>query len=228
MEKLKKLKDELNKEIESVKARDPAAKTTFEILTLYPGLRAVASHRVAHWFYTHDMEYAARAISQHSAKVTGIEIHPGAKIGKRFFIDHGHGIVIGETSEIGDDVTMYQNATLGGTGKDTGKRHPTVGSNVMIGAGAKILGPVKIGDNTKIAAGSVVLKDIPSNSTAVGVPAKVVKLDGVRIDYMNQNDIPDPVWNEIERLSTEIKELNKKVDKLEKRNAELEKQNNKR
>ena len=174
------------------------------------------------------MEYAARAISQHSAKVTGIEIHPGAKIGKRFFIDHGHGIVIGETSEIGDDVTMYQNATLGGTGKDTGKRHPTVGSNVMIGAGAKILGPVKIGDNTKIAAGSVVLKDIPSNSTAVGVPAKVVKLDGVRIDYMNQNDIPDPVWNEIERLSTEIKELNKKVDKLEKRNAELEKQNNKR
>ena len=178
-----------------------------EILLLYPGLRAVRSHRKAYWCYHHNLRFLARWISQRTVRKTGIEIHPGAKIGKRFFIDHGTGVVIGETTEIGDDVTIYQGVTLGGTGKDVGKRHPTVGSNVMIGAGAKVLGPVKIGDNTKIAAGSVVLHEIPPNSTAVGTPARVVKQDGVRVDSLDQIHIPDPVAQEIERLENMIKDL---------------------
>lgn len=198
---------QLKEDIQCVKDRDPAATSVLEILLLYPGLRAVRSHRKAYWCYHHNLRFLARWISQRTVRKTGIEIHPGAKIGKRFFIDHGTGVVIGETTEIGDDVTIYQGVTLGGTGKDVGKRHPTVGSNVMIGAGAKVLGPVKIGDNTKIAAGSVVLHELPPNSTAVGTPARVVKQDGVRVDSLDQIHIPDPVAQEIERLENMIKDL---------------------
>ena len=199
--------DRLKEDIRCVKDRDPAAQSLAEILFLYTGLRAIRAHRRAHWGYTHNCHFLARWISQRAVRKTGIEIHPGATIGKRFFIDHGTGVVIGETTEIGDDVTIYQGVTLGGTGKDVGKRHPTVGSNVMIGAGAKVLGPVKIGNNTKIAAGSVVLHEIPPNSTAVGTPARVVKLDGVRVESLDQIHIPDPVAQELERLEGMIKSL---------------------
>ena len=166
----------LIEDIQTVKERDPAASSILEIMFLYPGLKAIRRHRIAHWFYNHKMKFFARLISQDTVKKTNIEIHPGAKIGRRFFIDHGTGVVIGETAEIGDDVTIYQGVTLGGTGKDTGKRHPTIGNGVMIGSGAKILGPFKIGDNSNIASGAVVLDEIPENSTAVGVPARVIIL----------------------------------------------------
>lgn len=198
---------QLKEDIACVKERDPAATSSIEILLLYPGLKAIRAHRKAHWFYTHDMHFLARYISQRAARKTNIEIHPGATIGKRFFIDHGTGVVIGETAEIGDDVTIYQGVTLGGTGKDVGKRHPTVGDRVMIGAGAKVLGPFKIGDNAKIAAGSVVLHEIPENCTAVGTPAQVVKRDGVRVDPLDQVHIPDPVAQELEKLNKRIEEL---------------------
>ena len=204
---------QLKEDIQCVKDRDPAATSIPEILFLYPGLRAVRSYRKAHWCQKHGFHFLARWISQRAVRKTGIEIHPGATIGKRFFIDHGTGVVIGETTEIGDDVTIYQGVTLGGTGKDVGKRHPTVGNNVMIGAGAKVLGPIKIGDNTKIAAGSVVLHEIPSNSTAVGTPARVVKQDGIRIDPLDQIHIPDPVAQEIERLEEMIKSLADTINK---------------
>ncbi len=203
---------QLREDIACVKARDPAARSAFEIFLLYPGLKAIRLHRLANWFYRHNMFFMARWISQRASKKTGVEIHPAVQIGKRFFIDHGTGVVIGETAIIGDDVTIYQGVTLGGTGKDTGKRHPTIGNNVMIGAGAKVLGPLEIGDNSRIAAGAVVLHDIPPNSTAVGVPARVVKKDGVRVDDLNQVDIPDPVANEIARLEAEIINLKSKLN----------------
>ncbi|MBE6716235.1 MAG: serine O-acetyltransferase [Ruminococcaceae bacterium] len=197
----------LKEDIKCVRERDPAATSDFEIMLLYPGFKAVRAHRKAHWFYKHNMHFIARYISQKSAAKTNIEIHPGAKIGRRFFIDHGTGVVIGETAEIGDDVTLYQGVTLGGTGKDVGKRHPTVGSGVMIGAGAKVLGPFTIGNNSNIAAGSVVLHPIPDNCTAVGTPARVVKRDGKRVDYLDQIHIPDPVSQELEKLNKRIEEL---------------------
>ena len=197
----------LKEDIQCVKDRDPAATSALEILLLYPGLKAVRSHRRAHWFYKHNMHFFARLISQRTARKTNIEIHPGATIGKRLFIDHGTGVVIGETAVIGDDVTIYQGVTLGGTGKDIGKRHPTVGSGVMIGAGAKVLGPFSIGNNTKIAAGSLVLNEIPDNCTAVGAPARVVKRDGKRVDMLDQIHIPDPVMQEFEKLYKRIGEL---------------------
>lgn len=203
---------QLREDIACVKSRDPAARSALEIFLLYPGLKAIRLHRLANWFYRHNMFFIARWISQRASKKTGVEIHPAVKIGKRFFIDHGTGVVIGETAVIGDDVTIYQGVTLGGTGKDTGKRHPTIGNNVMIGAGAKVLGPLEIGDNSRIAAGAVVLHDIPQNSTAVGVPARVVKKDGVRVDDLNQVDIPDPVAQEIARLETEIIMLKEKLN----------------
>ena len=206
---------QLKEDIACVKDRDPAATSSIEILLLYPGLKAVRAHRKAHWFYEHDMHFIARCISQYSARKTNIEIHPGATIGKRFFIDHGTGVVIGETAEVGDDVTIYQGVTLGGTGKDVGKRHPTVGDHVMIGAGAKVLGPFKIGDNAKIAAGSVVLNEIPENCTAVGTPAQVVKRDGVRVDQLDQIHIPDPVAQELEKLNQRIAELEAALEKLQ-------------
>ena len=202
---------QLKEDIACVKSRDPAARSALEIFFLYPGFKAIRHHRRANWFYRHGMFFIARWISQRASRKTGVEIHPAVKIGKRFFIDHGTGVVIGETAVIGDDVTIYQGVTLGGTGKDTGKRHPTIGNNVMIGAGAKVLGPLVIGDNSRIAAGAVVLSDIPSNSTAVGVPAKVVRRDGVRVDDLDQVHIPDPVAQEIARLETEIEKLKKLV-----------------
>ena len=202
---------QLKEDIACVKSRGPAARSALEIFFLYPGFKAIRLHRRANWFYRHGMFFIARWISQWASRKTGVEIHPAVKIGKRFFIDHGTGVVIGETAVIGDDVTIYQGVTLGGTGKDTGKRHPTIGNNVMIGAGAKVLGPLVIGDNSRIAAGAVVLSDIPSNSTAVGVPAKVVRRDGVRVDDLDQVHIPDPVAQEIARLETEIEKLKKLV-----------------
>lgn len=206
---------QLKEDIMCVKDRDPAARSALEILLLYPGLKAIRLHRVAKWLYDRKMFFAARWISQRASKKTGIEIHPAVQIGKRFFIDHGTGVVIGETAVIGDNVTIYQGVTLGGTGKDTGKRHPTIGNNVMIGAGAKVLGPLTIGDNSKIASGAVVLNDIPPNSTAVGVPARVVKRDGIKLDDLDQVHIPDPVAQEIARLEIEITELKSQLNKGE-------------
>ncbi len=197
----------IKEDVATVRERDPAASGKLEVLLLYPGLHAIWYYRVAHALQNRGMVFLARAISQHAAKVTGIEIHPAARIGKRFFIDHGHGVVIGETTEIGDDVTLYQGVTLGGTGKETGKRHPNIGDGVMIGAGAKVLGPITIGANTNVASGAVVLQDIPENSTAVGVPAQVVRRNGVRIDNLDQIHVPNPVQEEIERLQGQIDEL---------------------
>ncbi len=203
---------QLKEDIACVKSRDPAARSAMEILLLYPGLKAIRLHRLANKFYTKKMFFVARWLSQRASKKTGVEIHPAVKVGKRFFIDHGTGVVIGETAVIGDDVTLYQGVTLGGTGKDTRKRHPTIGNNVMIGAGAKILGPLVIGDNSRIAAGAVVLNDIPPNSTAVGVPARVVKKDGMRVDDLDQIHIPDPIAQEIARLESEITELKNQIN----------------
>ncbi len=203
---------QLKEDIACVKSRDPAARSAMEILLLYPGLKAIRLHRLANKFYNKNMFFVARWLSQRASKKTGVEIHPAVQVGKRFFIDHGTGVVIGETAVIGDDVTIYQGVTLGGTGKDTGKRHPTIGNNVMIGAGAKVLGPLVIGDNSRIAAGAVVLNDIPPNSTAVGVPARVVKKDGMRVDDLDQIHIPDPIAQEISRLETEITELKNQIN----------------
>ncbi|MBQ3602656.1 MAG: serine O-acetyltransferase [Clostridia bacterium] len=207
---------QIREDIACVKERDPAARSALEILFLYPGMKAIRMHRKAYWCYHHKLFFLARMISQRAAKKTGIEIHPAAKIGKRFFIDHGTGVVIGETAIIGDDVTLYQGVTLGGTGHDTGKRHPTIGNNVLIGAGAKVLGPFKVGDNTNIAAGAVVLNEIPPNSTAVGVPARVVKRDGKRVDDLDQIHIPDPIAMELCKMQVEIDKLNKKIESIEK------------
>ncbi len=207
---------QLREDIACVKSRDPAARSAIEILFLYPGIKAIRLHRLANKFYNKKMFFLARWISQRASKKTGVEIHPAVKVGKRFFIDHGTGVVIGETAVIGDDVTLYQGVTLGGTGKDTGKRHPTIGNNVMIGAGAKVLGPLVIGDNSRIAAGAVVLTDIPPNSTAVGVPARVVKKDGMRVDDLDQIHIPDPIAQEISRLENEITELKSRLNQEDK------------
>ena len=203
--------------VEAYKARDPAARSTLEILLLYPGVRAVRSHRKAHWCYEHGLKFMARLISQRSRHRTGIEIHPGAKIGKRLVIDHGMGIVIGETAEIGDDCLIYHGVTLGGTGKDVGKRHPTIGNNVLIGTGAKVLGPFKVGDNSRIAANSVVLSEIPPNSTAVGVPARVVKVDGRKVNYVGEVDqisVADPVSSELAAIRIALGEISEKLDNL--------------
>ena len=202
-------------DIKAVRERDPAARSALEVYFLYPGVRAIRMYRRAHFFYTHKMYLIARYISQKAVRLTGIEIHPGATIGRRLVIDHGTGVVIGETTEIGDDVLIYQGVTLGGTGKDTGKRHPTIGNNVMISSGAKILGPFKVGDNARIAAGAVVLEEVPENATVVGVPARVVKLGGVKVTPLDQVHIPDPVMQEICRLEGEIFRLNEKIEKLE-------------
>ena len=206
--------DELLETVNAYLSRDPAAKGPFEVLLLYPGVKAVFYHRRAHWCYEHNLMFLARMISQISRHRTGIEIHPGAKIGKGLFIDHGSGVVIGETAEIGDNCTLYQGVTLGGTGKDVGKRHPTLGNNVMIGAGAKVLGPFRIGDNSKIAANAVVLSEVPPDSTAVGIPAKVVKRNDRRVD-LDQVHIPDPVSQELCRLTHKIELLEKRISELE-------------
>ncbi len=202
----------LKETIAAYQARDPAARSWLEILLLYPGIKAVHSHRLAHWCYRHNLKFLARAISQRSRRRTGIEIHPGATIGRRLVIDHGMGIVIGETAEIGDDCLIYHGVTLGGTGKDVGKRHPTIGNNVLIGTGAKVLGPIKVGDNSRIAANSVVLKEIPENSTAVGIPARVVRIAGQKVNFAGEVDqvsVADPVSAELAALRSELEELKK-------------------
>ncbi len=204
---------ELQSEIRSIRERDPAARTDAEVLLLYPGLHAVLAHRLAHSLYNKGHFFAARAVSQMARNKTGIEIHPAAQIGKGLFIDHGCAVVIGETTIIGDNCTIYQGVTLGGTGKHVGKRHPTIGNNVMVGAGAKVLGPVVVGDNSKIAAGAVVLKDIPENSTAVGIPARVVRGKTVETSQsLDQCNIPDPVAQELNLLRERIAELEKKME----------------
>ena len=200
-------REEIKTDIEAVKARDPAAKSDVEILFLYSGVHALLAYRVSHKLYVGKHYFSARMVSQIARFLTGIEIHPGATIGKGLFIDHGMGVVIGETTEIGDNCTLYQGVTLGGTGKDTGKRHPTLGDNVMVGAGAKVLGPFKIGSGTKVASGAVVLEEIPENSTAVGIPARVVRKGGKKPDSMDQVHIPDPVSQELCKLEQKIKQL---------------------
>lgn len=211
-ENTKKVTESVMEEVNTFRERDPAAKSNAEVLLLYSGLHAILAYRVSHKLYLTEHYFSARAVSQIARFFTGIEIHPGATIGKRLFIDHGAAVVIGETTEIGDDCMIYQGVTLGGTGKDVGKRHPTLGNNVMVGAGAKVLGPMRIGDNTKVAAGAVVLTEIPDNSTAVGIPAKVVRREGMKIDDLDQVHIPDPVANELKRLAEKIAELEKKIN----------------
>lgn len=205
---------EYKEDIQSFIDHDPAASSPLEIIFLYPGFKALRSHKKAKWFLNHNMPFIARAISQRSAHKTGIEIHPGATIGKRVVIDHGHGIVIGETAEVGDDVLIYQGVTLGGTGKDIGKRHPTVENGVMIGSGAKVLGPITIGAHAKIAAGAVVVENVDPNCTVVGIPGKVVRIDGERVDDMDQIHIPDPLMNYINENEHRIQLLEKAIEEL--------------
>ena len=195
---------DVKEDIGAILIKDPAARNGFEVLLCYPGIWALIWHKLSHWLYIKNFKLLARLVSQLTRFFTGIEIHPGATIGKRCFIDHGMAVVIGETAEIGDDVTIYQAVTLGGTGKDVGKRHPTIGNNVVISTGAKVLGPFKVGDNSKIGAGSVVLSEIPPNCTVVGVPGKIVRRGNQHADEMNQVDMPDPISVELECLRRRI------------------------
>jgi len=207
----------LKADIRAIRERDPAARSNLEVLLLYPGLHALMLHRPAHWLYKKGLHFPARAISQFSRFLTGIEIHPGAKIGRGILIDHGAGVVIGETAEVGDGCTLYQGVTLGGTGKDTGKRHPTLGKNVLVGSGAKILGPFKIGDGAKIASNAVVLQPLPEGATAVGVPARVVRLKGKKVEQpLDHVHIPDPVAQELCKLQVELRRLRERMDQMEK------------
>ncbi|MDE6781359.1 MAG: serine O-acetyltransferase [Ruminococcus sp.] len=211
----------IKRDIRLIKERDPAVHSTLEILLTYPSLTAIRSYRIAHCFYKKKMFTVARIISQRARRKTGIEIHPGAKIGKGLFIDHGMGVVIGETTVIGDNCLLYQGVTLGGTGKDKGKRHPTLGNNVLVGAGARVLGPFKVGNNVKIAANAVVLNEIPDNCTAVGVPARIVRRNGRKIcpdvcEEIDQIHIPDPVSQELCRLSAEVERLKKEFSDMKK------------
>ena len=202
-------------DVETIRQRDPAAKSNVEVLLLYSGMHALIAYRVSHKLYVSGKFFSARAISQLARFFTGIEIHPGAKIGKGLFIDHGMGVVIGETTEIGDNCTIYQGVTLGGTGKDKGKRHPTLGNNIMVGAGAKVLGPLTVADNSKIAAGAVVLADIPEHSTAVGVPAKVVRQKGERIVAdIDQIHLPDPTSQQLCALEVQINKLRRELEAI--------------
>ena len=205
----------LKEELDSIIDRDPAARSRLEVFFLYSGYKAVRSYRIAHWFFEHNHKFIARYISQRARHKTGIEIHPGATIGRGLFIDHGMGVVIGETSEIGDWCTLYQGVTLGGTGKDHGKRHPTLGDNVLVGAGAKILGPFHVGDNARVAAGAVVLEEVPANATAVGVPARIVRLDGVRPANLDQIHIGDPISQQLCYMGVELRRLQAQVERLQ-------------
>lgn len=216
----------IKQDIKVVFDRDPAAKSIIEVILCYPGFHAILLHRIAHFFYKANLLLIARLISQINRLFTGIEIHPGAEIGRGFFIDHGMGVVIGETTKIGNNVTLYQGVTLGGTGKEKGKRHPTLGDNIVVGSGAKVLGPLKIGDNCKIGAGAVVLKDVMPNSTVVGVPGKAVvreKVDYANKDFtkvdLNHHLLPDPV-------ADMMRSLQKKIEDLELRIAVLEREKN--
>lgn len=205
----------LNETLRAYQARDPAARSKLEILLLYPGVHAIINHRIAHFFYRYHLFFLARLVSQLSRHFTGIEIHPGATIGRRFVIDHGMGIVIGETAEVGDDVLLYHGVTLGGTGKDQGKRHPTIGNNVLIGCGAKVLGPFKVGDGSRIASNSVVLSEVPENATAVGVPARIVRIAGKKVDYAGEVDqihVTDPVQKTLDALTSRLDALEQQIE----------------
>lgn len=217
--KVKKIVRDMRYDVAAIRDRDPAATSDLEVMLLYSGFHAVTMHRAAHALYKKGHKLSARAISQGARFLTGIEIHPGAKIGKGLVIDHGSGVVIGETAEIGDNCTLYQGVTLGGTGKDTGKRHPTLGDNVMVGSGAKVLGPFKVGNGAKIASNAVVLEEVPENATAVGVPARVVRINGERVtDQLDHVHLPDPVAQEICRVERRIYALEKKLAENEKEN----------
>ncbi|MBE1553141.1 serine O-acetyltransferase [Sporosarcina limicola] len=206
----------MKEDVQCIFEQDPAARSTIEVVLTYSGLHAIWSHRVAHAFYNKNLLFLARLVSQINRFFTGIEIHPGAKIGRRFFIDHGMGIVIGETCEIGNDVTIYQGVTLGGTGKEKGKRHPTLHDNVLVATGAKVLGSITIGEGSKVGAGSVVLKDVPPDSTVVGIPGTVVIRNGVKVKGRHDHqDLPDPVSDTCNRLGNEIQRLKNRIEKLE-------------
>jgi len=207
---------EIKEDINAVLVKDPAARNAFEVLLCYPGVWAIICHRLHHCLYKKNLKLLARILSQLVRFLTGVEIHPGATIGKRCFIDHGMAVVIGETAEIGDDVTIYQGVTLGGTGKDKGKRHPTIGNRVVISTGAKVLGPFKVGDDVKIGAGSVVLKEVPNNCTVVGIPGTIVKRGGQSTEDMNQVDMPDPIAVEMECLRRRIVMLENKLRDFDK------------
>ncbi|MDD2647838.1 MAG: serine O-acetyltransferase [Eubacteriales bacterium] len=206
--------DQLREDVDAVRTRDPAARSFREVLLCYPSIRAIRAYRRAHKLYEKGHFLRARLISQRARHVTGIEIHPGAQIGRRFFIDHGDGVVIGETTVIGDDVTIYQGVTLGGTGKDVGKRHPTIGDHVTVGAGAKVLGPITIGDHSKIGAAAVVLRDVPPECTVVGNPGRVVKKQNVRVEEidLDQINLPDPMLARVEALEKELMRLRQAID----------------
>ena len=202
-------------DVAAVLERDPAAKSKIEVVLLYSGLHALWIYRVNHWLWMHGWRFVARALSQVGRLITGIEIHPGAQIGRRFFVDHGMGVVIGETTIVGDDVTLYQGVTLGGTGKEVGKRHPTIGSNVVIGAGARVLGNITIGENSRVGAGSVVLRDVPDNSTIVGVPGHIVFRAGKRVVITDPKQINDPLSEALAAVANEVKELKQQVRELQ-------------
>ena len=224
--KVKKVVRDMQYDVAAIRDRDPAATSDLEVMLLYSGFHAVAMHRAAHALYKKGHKLSARAISQGAKFLTGIEIHPGAKIGKGLVIDHGSGVVIGETAEIGDNCTLYQGVTLGGTGKDTGKRHPTLGDNVMVGSGAKVLGPFKVGSGAKIASNAVVLEEVPDNATAVGVPARVVRINGERVaDQLDHVHLPDPVAQEICRVERRIYALEKKLAEKEKETGNVSPEN---
>ncbi|MBB3132083.1 serine O-acetyltransferase [Paenibacillus rhizosphaerae] len=211
----------MKSDIQTVFENDPAARSLFEVIFTYSGLHAIWAHRVAHALYKHRWFTLARVISQVSRFMTGIEIHPGAKIGKRLFIDHGMGVVIGETCEIGDDVVIYQGVTLGGTGKEKGKRHPTIGNNVVIASGAKVLGSFTVGDQCNIGANSVVLKEVPANSTVVGIPGRIVKQDGRRVDRLS-HQLPDPIVDSLRSMQQEIEQLRGELERLQTENNRLQ------
>lgn len=205
----------MKEDIATVFEQDPAARSVLEVVLTYSGLHAVWAHRIAHALFRNKLFFLARVVSQVSRFFTGIEIHPGAKIGRRFFIDHGMGVVIGETCVIGDDCILFQGVTLGGTGKERGKRHPTLGNNVLVATGAKVLGSITLGDNSKVGAGSVVLKDVPPNATVVGIPGKVVILNGIRVKQnLNHQNLPDPVDERCQQMEDCIEKLQRELDRL--------------
>jgi serine O-acetyltransferase len=210
-------KTQIAQDLQAVFERDPAATSRLEVFLTYSGFHALLTYRIAHWLWKHKIPILPRIISQLARWLTGVEIHPGATIGTGFFIDHGMGVVIGETTEIGDYVTLFQGVTLGGTGKERGKRHPTLGSHVVVGAGAKVLGGIRIGDNVKVGANAVVLRSVPANSTVVGNPGRIVKYDGARLPEatMDHTNIPDPIAERFESMEQELIALRKKVERTE-------------
>ena len=207
--------DRIRADIKAIREHDPAARSSAEVFFLYSGFHAILYHRLSNFLFRHKRFFLARWVSQHARRRTGIEIHPAAKIGRGVFIDHGMGVVIGETAEVGDNCVIYQGVTLGGTGKDRGKRHPTLGNNVMVGSGAKVLGPFRVGDNARIAANAVVLREVPEGATVVGVPGRIVRLCGDKLDHIHT---PDPVMLEIEELKRRMALLEQQINDVQKEN----------